>query len=218
MKKIIAICLFVFMFNINVKALNNTLSFTEDGKSLYYDTDKLDKESLLTYRDLVPGKTFEDKIIISNASNHTCKLYLKVVEKEQSALAGDLLKSINMQIYIDEELIYDGNALGLPSNELGVNLQDSVYIGEYPSKKKNTMIVKTELDKTYTNHKNNEESYIEWEFYGQCGENDIVVINPDTGNSISPVVFYLLTIVVIISLLLCIHSTKKYKKLKKSFH
>lgn len=122
-----------------------------------------------------------------------------------------------MQIYLDNELIYDGNAKGLDSKDLGVNLQDSIYIGEYEPNKENTLVVNTELDKEYTNYKNTEESYIDWEFYGECGGNEIVVINPNTGNNISPVVRYYLIAVLILSLILCLYSTKKYKKLKRSY-
>lgn len=218
MKKIIALCLFIFAFTLNPKALENRLYFTEEGKELFYDTEQLDKDTFLNHKDMIPGKKYEDILTISNGSSNTCKLYLKVVEREQSTLAGELLENINMEIYLDNELIYDGNAKGLDSKDLGVNLQDSIYIGEYTPNKENNLLVKTELDKDYTNYKNTEESYIDWEFYGECGENEVVVINPNTGPSISPLVRYLLITILILSLILCIYSTKKFKKLKKSYH
>lgn len=218
MKKIIALCLFIFMFTLNPKALDNRLYFTEDGKELFYDTEQLDKDTFMNHKDMMPGKQYEDILTISNGSSNTCKLYFKVVERDQSKLAGELLENINMQIYIDDELIYDGNAKGLDSKELGVNLQDSVYIGEYEPNKENSLLVKTELDKEYTNYRNTEESYIDWEFYGECGGKEIVVINPNTGSSISPIVRYYLIAVLILSLILCLYSTKKYKKLKRSYH
>ena len=218
MKKIIALCLFIFMFTLNPKALDNRLYFTEDGKELFYDTEQLDKDTFMNHKDMIPDEQYEDILTISNGSSNTCKLYFKVVERNQSDLASELLLNINMKIYLDDELIYDGNAKGLDSKDLGVNLQNSVYIGEYEPNIEKTLLVKTELNDEYTNYQNTEESYVDWEFYGECGEKEIVVINPDTGNSISPIVRYYLIAVLILSLILCLYSTKKYKKLKRSYH
>ena len=111
------------MFTLNPKALDNRLYFTEDGKELFYDTEQLDKDTFMNHKDMMPGKQYEDILTISNGSSNTCKLYFKVVERDQSKLAGELLENINMQIYIDNELIYDGNAKGLDSKELPIGMQ-----------------------------------------------------------------------------------------------
>lgn len=207
MKKIIIMFLFTFTFIINVNA-ENKLYFSQNDSGLVYDSTIFDEDLFLYHIDMMPGKKFEDLLIIYNASNQSCDLYLKINEKDQDDLANELLENINMEVYLDSVLLYTGTAKGEDIVGDGVNLQDSIFIGNYQKDTKNNLLVKTELDKNYTNYQNTNESHIEWEFYAKCANGEVVVINPDTvdkkGNKI-----IIISIIAFISIILLCYS--KYK-------
>lgn len=211
MKKIIIMFLLTFTFITNVYA-ENKLYFAEDETGLVYDTDLFEKELFLYHTDMMPGKEFEDSLIIYNASNQSCDLYLKIKEKTQDDLANELLENINMDIYLDNVLLYTGTAKGKDIVGDGVNIQDSIFIGNYKKDVNNKLVVKTELDKKYTNYHNTGESHIEWEFYANCANGSIVVINPDTGDKRGNMMG-IIVLVTIISLILFYYL--KYKLQKK---
>lgn len=200
MKKIIIMFLLTFTFMVSVNA-ENKLYFSEDETGLVYDTDLFEKELFLYHVDMMPGKKFEDSLIIYNASNQSCDLYLKIKETAQDDLANELLENINMEIYLDNDLLYTGTAKGEDIVGDGVNLQDSIFIGNYKKDINNKLLVKTELDKKYTNYHNTGESHIEWEFYANCVNGSIVVINPDTGDKRGSMMV-IIGIITIISLIL----------------
>lgn len=180
MKKIL-LAIFTLFIGIGFVQAANILEFNENDGKLYYDTDALNKDAFMVHTDMVPGKGYEDILTIENNSNNTYKLYMKAIEREQSELADELLDNIIMKVYLDDELIYDGKARGLDYSNSGVNLQDSIYIGEYDPSKVQELRVETMLDSSYDNINNSDLSYIDWEFYASFGE-EVLPINPNTGD------------------------------------
>ena len=182
MKKVIYILLAsIFMIiGIQVKALENKLYFTSNGDRLYYKTELYNEDIFMKHTDMVPGKTYKDELVIENGTQYTYKLYMKVKERSQSSKADELLDNINMKIYLDGEILYEGASRGLDYKSSGVNLQEAIYIGEYKENKTSKIEVETELDKSYEDITNKDLSYIDWEFYAEY-DDLLLPINPDTG-------------------------------------
>lgn len=209
MKKIILIFI---LFNIFIvaEAKENKLYFTESNDRLYYESSLVDSNLFMNHNDMVPGSNYEDELIIENGTNTEYKLYFKVEPKSQSVEANELLENINMIIYLDDEEIYNGNALGLDYKNNGVNLQDAILLGVFDKDKTVKMKVKTSLDVSYSNINYHNGTSIDWSFYGQYGDSEFeeIVPIPDTGIPKSNNYLIVVIIFVIIGLL----ATVKFKK------
>lgn len=201
MKKTIMFLILVFFASpFMVRAIENKLYFTGSGDRLYYNTDLYDEDIFMHHTDMVPGGSYEDELIIANNTRTTYKLYMRALIREQSEVAIDLLKNIEMTIYLDGKLLYDGYADGLDYTSSGINLQNSIYIGEYGTDKVSKVVVKTRLNPEYSNTENDEFSYVDWEFVANY-EDDLIVINPDTGDHYLKYLKYLVFALLIIGFL-----------------
>lgn len=190
MKKLILLIMITVLTVINVNALNNKLYFTEKDDRLYYDSDSFDKSIFMEHYDMVPGKVYVDELTIENKTNTTYNLYLKVVNVEQDELADELIDNIEMQVYLDDALIYDGYARGLDYTDLGVDLQNAILIGEYAKNKESKLVVHTKLSEDYSNINNDSIGKIEWEFYASYEKNTIPIL-PETVDNISKYIILL---------------------------
>lgn len=190
MKKLILLIMITVLTVINVNALNNKLYFTEKDDRLYYDSDSFDKSIFMEHYDMVPGKVYVDELTIENKTNTTYNLYLKVVNVEQDELADELIDNIEMQVYLDDVLIYDGYARGLDYTDLGVDLQNAILIGEYAKNKESKLVVHTKLSEDYSNINNDSIGKIEWEFYASYEKNTIPIL-PETVDNISKYIILL---------------------------
>ena len=118
----------VLCFTIPVEATSSRLYFTESEDRLYYDGELLD-DTFMYHTDMVPGSNFSDELIIENGTGTTYTLYFKVVPREQSEEANELLENITMRILLDGKVIYEGRASGLDYTGDGINLQNAVCLG-----------------------------------------------------------------------------------------
>ena len=167
MKKfILLISLFVFGI-ISVQAKENKLYFTEDNNRLYYDSKLIDENVFMKHIDMTPGENFTDELYIENGTNTKYTLYFKVVPREQSAEANELLDNIVMRIKLDDKIIYEGKATGLDYTDQGINLQNAILLGEFTPSKNSKMVVETKLSENYDNTEFSDFSYIDWSFYAQ---------------------------------------------------
>ncbi len=180
MKKVLFILL-LLLFITPVYAEENKLYFTESDDRIYYKSSLLDENVFMKHLDMVPGKTFTDELIIENGTNTEYTLYFKVVPRNQSEKANELLENIIMKISIDGEAIYNGKATGLDYSNNGINLQEAILLGNFVPSKESSMVVETMLSTEYDDTTYNELSYIDWSFYAQYGDSEPSIIVPDTG-------------------------------------
>lgn len=209
MKKIILSILIIIYLIPIVNAASNRLIFTSNKDRLIYNTSYFNENIFMHHTDMIPGSSYKDELIIENKTTTKYKLYLRVVDKNQSILSNELLDNIEMSIYLNGNLIYDGYARGLDYKSSGVNLQNSIYIGEYSSLVTSELLVETKLNTSYSNTNNNEFAYIDWEFVANYND-EIIPINPDTGDRIFIIIKILLTLLIGISIMLYI----MYRKMK----
>ena len=180
MKKFV---LFISLFALSVlsvQARENKLYFTEENNRLYYESKLINEDIFMKHIDMTPGESFTDELIIENGTNTKYTLYFKVVPRNQSAEADELLENIIMKIKLDEEIIYEGKATGLDYTEQGINLQNAILLGDFTPSKNSKMIVETKLSEEYENTNLGELSYIDWSFYGQYENSTPIIINPNT--------------------------------------
>ena len=203
MKKIVLFISFFVFSILSVQAKENKLYFTEENDRLYYESKLIDEDVFMKHIDMTPGESFTDELLIENGTNTKYTLYFKIVPREQSSDADELLENIIMNIKLDGKVIYNGKATGLDYTEQGVNLQKAILIGDFTPSKNSKMVVETKLKEDYNNTNIHELSYIDWSFYAQYDNNsNPLIINPKTStisnnNLLLPI---LLIIVVLISI------------------
>lgn len=210
MKRIFNILLFISFFWLSfVYADNNKLYFTETNGRLYYDS-ALDDNSFMKHLDLVPGSVNEDTLVIENGTNTDYTLYLKLKPKSDAEEARELLSKLKMQIYLDNNLIYDGIASGVDYNNTGVNLSEAAKIGMVSAKHTYTLKVVTTLDTDYDNTENDEYSLVDWTFYAEYNDEvkEIIKVPITSKNSYTFIILSAL-IVVGVAIILVLHKRKQ---------
>lgn len=211
MKRIFNILLVISLFWLSfVYADDNKLYFTETNDRLYYDSAQEDN-SFMKHLDLVPGSVNEDTLLIENGTNTDYTLYLKLKPQNDSEEARELLSNLKMQIYLDNNLIYDGIASGVDYNNTGVNLSDAAKIGMVSAKHAYTIKVVTTLDTGYDNTANNEYSLVDWTFYAEYNDEvkEIIKVPITSKNSYT---FIILSVLIVIGVIIILIISKKKQK------
>lgn len=205
MKKMLLTILFSVLFVSVVNAETNKLYFTTTGDRIYYDGSLFDEDIFINHTDMVPGSQFEDTLVIENGTHVDYNVYFKIVESEQDENAIELLKNVSMKIYLDEHLLYEGDATGLVDDN-GVDLQNYISLGMIEDRSSVILTVQTKLNEGYEVPDGSDESVIDWEFYatytdpsGVEGELQPIEPNPDTGDfKLKSVVTLLIGVLVVI--------------------
>ena len=203
MKKFV---LFISLFAlciISVEAEENKLYFTEENNRLYYDSKLIDENVFMKHIGMTPGENFTDELLIENGTNTKYTLYFKVVPREQSAEADELLENIIMKIKLDEEIIYEGKATGLDYTEQGIDLQKAILLGDFTPSKNSKMVVETKLSENYDNTELNEFSYIDWSFYAQYDDSKPpveIIVSPNTMRNSFPYTIVFSAIIILIGI------------------
>lgn len=203
MKKFV---LFISLFAlciISVEAKENKLYFTEENNRLYYESKLIDENIFMKHVDMTPGESFTDELIIENGTNTKYTLYFKIVPREQSAEADELLDNIMMKIKLDDNVIYEGKATGLDYTEQGIDLQKAILLGNFAPSKNSKMVVETKLSENYDNTEFNDFSYIDWSFYAQYDDSEPpveIIASPDTMKNSFPFAFVFSVIIILIGL------------------
>ena len=203
MKKFV---LFISLFALSVlsvQARENKLYFTEENNRLYYESKLIDEDIFMKHIDMTPGESFTDELLIENGTNTKYTLYFKVVPREQSAEAEELLENIIMKIKLDEEIIYEGKATGLDYTEQGIDLQKAILLGDFTPSKNSKMVVETKLSENYDNTELNEFSYIDWSFYAQYDDSKPpveIIVSPNTMRNSFPYTIVFSAIIILIGI------------------
>ena len=203
MKKFV---LFISLFALSVlsvQARENKLYFTEENNRLYYESKLIDEDIFMKHIDMIPGERFTDELLIENGTNKKYTLYFKVVPRNQSAEADELLENIIMKIKLDEEIIYEGKATGLDYTEQGIDLQKAILLGNFTPSKNSKMVVETKLSENYDNTELNEFSYIDWSFYAQYDDSKPpveIIESPNTMRNSFPYTIVFSAIIILIGI------------------
>lgn len=166
MKKIFAIILASLFITTPVFAVDNTVYIREsDGQVVYEASDGFD-ERFMYHEGMTPGgETYTDYLTIENGTSTDYDVFFKITAENNSIKAENLIEHIEMKIYIDDVLFYDGKARGLDYRAQGVNLTDAVKIKSFAAGESVRMKVETRLDTVYEDINNPDTSKTKWHFY-----------------------------------------------------
>lgn len=166
MKKIIAAILASLFIAAPVSAVDNTVYIREsDGKIVYEASDGFD-ERFMFHEGMVPGgEVYTDYLTIENGTADDYEIYFQITAENNSIKANNLIEHIEMKIYIDDAIFYDGKARGLDYRNQGVNLTNAIKIKEFASGESVRMKVETHLDATYEDINNPDTSRTKWHFF-----------------------------------------------------
>lgn len=180
----------------------NTVTIIEsNGQIVYNAADGFD-ERFMVHEGMVPGgETYTDYLTIKNDTSKGYEVYFKITSDNNSAKASNLIDHIEMKIYIDDTLFYDGKARGLDYRSQGVDLTDAVQIQFFNPGQSVRMKIESYLDTAYSDIDNPDTSRTRWHFYvtGETEpdpddpiEPEEVIPNPHTEDNFSPFFIVLL--------------------------
>lgn len=214
MKQLIVTIVMLSMLIMNVEAIDNKLYFNEEKGHLYYDMKAFDGDAFMTHDEMSPGKVYADELEIKNESQNVYDLYLRVNLVEQDLLSEELVENMYMEIYVDDELVYEGDATGTAYDENGVAYQKLIPLGNYKAGESRELVLKTKIKDEYANTENTNIGSLEWEFFAGY-ENGIqpIVARPNGGFQYKVII---LTIVAIVLALLVVLIYRKKYGVKKS--
>ena len=214
-KVIIAITILISLISINVFAETNKLYFAENGSNLYYNNDLID-DAFMKHLDMVPGSSYVDDLLIENGGTKTYKLYFQIKPRKQSSVADNLLNHIDMKIYVDNSLIYDGKVTGLDYSKNGINLQNVIEIGSFSPGQIIDMKAYTHLSTNYTNPEEDDLAYIDWSFFAQWYDNEkqeekVIKIEkaPQTGLNTNLTLYIIVVLSVVAAIVLIVIYEKR---------
>ena len=162
MKKIILL-IFAFFISLNlVSAKENKLYISSSDNKLYYDSKLFDINKFMNYLDMIPGDTFNDELIIENNTKYTFKLYLKIKNRNNN----DLMDYLSMKLYLDNNLMYDGDVIGTNLN----NLDDVYYVGTFKPNQVSKLDAFVNFSIDYSNMDNKDTLIVDWIFYAETDE------------------------------------------------
>ncbi|MCQ2571177.1 MAG: hypothetical protein MJ154_02945 [Candidatus Saccharibacteria bacterium] len=137
----------------------------EDGQIVYEASDGFD-ERFMHHEGMVPGgETYTDYLTIENGTSTDYDIYFKITAENNSTKANGLIDNIDMKIYIDDELFYDGKARGQDYRKQGINLTNAIKIKEFATGESVRMKVETRLNEAYEDINNSDTSKTHWHFY-----------------------------------------------------
>ena len=204
---IFKILVLIFMiFTPNVYASTYTLELKEDYGTVYYDMDNNNTNVFMNHRNMLPGETYTDEIIIKSTCSKELSLYFDFKMKKQNDLEEELLNNINMKVYINDVLQYDGVAkASLYIDNEDIKEEDLIYLGTYNKSSQSRIRVETSLKDEYE-VKDTDIAKTELNFYIKSG-NDVISI-PNTSKNFN--LNYYIVILIALLFLVPYYLKKKF--------
>ena len=176
MKKMAIIFIIFFCLVEPIGASENILRFVDEDNNLYYDSEIFDDDIFMNRLNLISGETNNDVLLIENKTDDTFNLYFRIIDNGYSEEDKELISNTTMKIFVDNEIIYDGYIDGKHYDD-GINLNNSVSVGEFTPDSSKEIRVVTEVDSDYVGAEANATIQVEWEFYAEI-DDAILPINP----------------------------------------
>ena len=166
MKKLFAAILASLFIVSPVFADDNVVYIREsDGKIVYDASDGFD-DRFMVHEGMVPGgEVYTDYLTVENGTSKGYDIYFKISAENNTPKARNLIEHIEMKIYIDDQVFYDGKARGLDYRSQGVNLSDAIKLKYFEPGDSVHMKIETFLDTSYEDINNPDTSRTKWHFY-----------------------------------------------------
>ena len=176
MKKMAIIFIIFFCLVEPIGASENILRFVDEDNNLYYDSEIFDDDIFMNRLNLISGETNNDVLLIENKTDDTFNLYFRIIDNGYSEEDKELISNTTMKIFVDNEIIYDGYIDGKHYDD-GINLNNSVSVGEFTPDSSKEIRVVTGVDSDYVGAEANATIQVDWEFYAEI-DDAILPINP----------------------------------------
>ena len=186
MKYRIILFLVLLSLTIPVFSKENAIHFNTSADKTFYKTDFNEEGFFFNNTNLIPGEVYTNELTIYNDTKNLFTIYLKFFNREQSTAANDLIDHLNIKIYNNDSIIYDGKATGVTYDGTNYDLEGAITLGDYQPNSKGIIKFEVVLDPNYGNIESNEFSYVDWKFYGQYDDNkkiEEITENPNTGEN-----------------------------------
>lgn len=129
---------------VHANAKDKKLYFQEQNGEMVWNNKKGSNGNwFMSFTNMVPGESYQDRLLIENGSKKTYDLYFQVVPLGQSKLKDELLEKIAMSITQDGKQIYKGNATGESGT---IDLQNFIFLGKYTASNESEIVVNLTLD------------------------------------------------------------------------
>lgn len=217
MKKLIAAIVASLFIVSPVSAIENTVLIREADEKIVYEASDGFDERFMYHEGMVPGgEIYTDYLVVKNDTSKDFDVYFKVTSENNSIKAENLIEHIEMKIYVDDTIFYDGKARGLDYRHLGVNLTDAIKIKHFEAGESVRMKVETRLDETYEDIENPDTSKTHWHFYIDNGEEpEEIPPAPTTNDDFTPWFFVLLGASIVLFIFISVREYAEERKRRR---
>ena len=221
MRKIFAAIVATLLIGAPVFASNGRVYIHEEDGQIVYDADDGFDDRFMFHEGMTPGgETYTDYLVVENGTSSAYDIFFKITSENNSIKAENLIEHIEMKIYIDDEIFYNGKARGLDYRGQGVDLTDAIKIKHFEPGESVRLKVETFLDASYEDINNPDTSRTHWHFYASDKSDpvnpvkpDEIPINPKTGDDFSPWFITLLGTSVVVFIIISIRErSSKHKR------
>ena len=166
----------------------NKVYVYEKDEKIYYDSKQFD-DRFMVHENMIPGDSYSDELVVENGTSYEHDIYFKIaLDDANTENAKDLLDYIDMKVYVNDALFYNGKAKGKDYRNEGVDLTDAVLIKRFAAHESVSMRVETHFDENYEDIENRDVARTHWLFYlsDQPEKPEEITPNPRTNDDFSP--------------------------------
>ena len=195
----------------------NKVFVYEQDEKIYYDSKQFD-DRFMVHENMVPGDSYSDELVVENGTSYEHDIYFKVaLDDANTENAKDLLDYIDMKVYVNDALFYNGKAKGKDYRGEGVDLTDAVLIKRFAAHESVSMRVETHFDESYEDIDNHDTAHTHWLFYlsDQPEKPEEITPNPRTNDDFSPWYFVIFGVSGAVLIVVIVYEVIQKKKDKK---
>ena len=195
----------------------NKVYVYEQDEKIYYDSKFFDNR-FMVHENMVPGDSFSDTLVVENGTSYEHDIYFKIaLDESNTNNAKDLLDYIDMKVYVNDALFYDGKAKGKDYRGEGVDLTGAVLIKRFAAHESVSMRVETHFDENYEDIDNHDAARTHWLFYlsDQPEKPEEITPNPRTYDDFNPWLFVVFGVSAAVLVAVVVYEIIQKKKDKK---
>lgn len=181
---VLSVFILCFMTKVEASEVKGFYFSAEDGK-LVWKPVKEGENFFLNIKNMVPGGEYSETMTIENKSKKTFDLFLKAIPKQNSEKQKRLLELMEMKVYNNNSLIYDGNLSGKKYDNSISDLTSSLSLGRFDFGKQTEVIFNLKLNEATGIVYSDLMTGIDWEIKATEIVDDkpivVPVVTPKTG-------------------------------------
>lgn len=149
MRRLLTAILASLLIATPVFAATSTVYIYEADGKIYYDGALFNDRFIIDEGMTPSGEVYTDYLSVENRTSRDYDIYFQITADDDSPSANNMLEHIEMRIYLNDVVYYDGKARGLDYRDTGVNLTNAVKLKHFDANETAVMKVETYLDASY---------------------------------------------------------------------